>query len=433
MRRTFVLNLWGLIRAFAIGQASTQVLQAVNGLLLVWLLAIDQFAALAVFNAVIGFTSQLLGLAITPTIFSLIGPDTHKRDKLGRYLLAAWILRRRILMFVNPLGIAILCFSANKLDLSSLHTLMLALLLLSANYVSAQLDLHTIPLQMHRELSRIYICNIAGEIFRLLTIILCHYLGSLTVLTAVGISMGAQIIRVYALKRLSKAYVETPIVQPFDECRGIFHVTLPTLPIFVFGALQGQITIFASAVYGGTRQIASVGVLGRLSSLITFLSTANRMILGPALARMSEGIFWKRLPFMILFSFAVSAMVASMGFLFPEQLILVLGDKYNYLANVLWLATLNVGLSYFQSVMGSTRAFRRWIAWWVSFSTIGLIMLAQAFVFLLADLTTVEGVLLLGTAATSARIMVTFLVMAVARFRPHWLRSGNLAKNTEAI
>lgn len=70
--------------SFTSGEAMLQVLQAVNGLLLVWLLSVEDFAVYAVFTAAMGFASHMLGFGITPTIISLVGMDFQdKRRSAG--------------------------------------------------------------------------------------------------------------------------------------------------------------------------------------------------------------------------------------------------------------------------------------------------------------------------------------------------------------
>ncbi len=64
-----------------------QILQAVNGLLLVWLLSVEDFAVYAVFTAAMGFASHMLGFGIAPTIISLVGMDFQDKEKVGRYLI----------------------------------------------------------------------------------------------------------------------------------------------------------------------------------------------------------------------------------------------------------------------------------------------------------------------------------------------------------
>jgi hypothetical protein len=415
--------------SFVSGEAMIQVLQAINGLLFVWLFCVEDFAVYAVFTAAMGFTSQLMGFGITPTIISLVGMDFHDQAKVGRYLFAGISMRLWILLIGSPLGLVLLWYSSAKMGLPLSSLLILSVLLLTANYLTAQIDIFCAPLQMLGHLGGLYRCLALGELLRMILTASLWAVHLLGILSAVSVSVIVLLITYTTLRFMVKSHFEKPIVFPDKERRQLLNLVLPSLPNAIFGAFQGQITIFVAALLGNTQQIAAVGALGRLSRLVSFLSAANPMIVGPAFAKMSEQAFWRRLPYVFLIAGLVSAGIAMSGFLFPDTLIQLMGEKYENLSPVVYLVTLGAGLAYFLNVLGTMRTFRRWVAWWASFATIFLVVLAQVLVTLRFDLGTLSGVLVLGIAATMARILIVFILMGVARFRPSWLRAAptNLA------
>jgi hypothetical protein len=222
---------------------------------------------------------------------------------------------------------------------------------------------------------------------------------------------------------MTRSHFQKPCIPPLKERQQLVDLVLPSLPNALFGAFQGQIMIFISAMLGNTQQIAAVGALGRLARLVSFLSAANPMIVGPAFAKMGEAAFWRRVPFILLAATLISCCIAFSGFFFPELLIKIIGEKYRHLASVVWLVTLGSGLVYFLNVLGTMRTFRRWVAWWASFATILLVLAAQSGALLCFNMETISGVLMLGIFATLARIVMVFVLMAAAKYRPLWLRS----------
>lgn len=409
--------------SFTSGEAILQVLQAANGLLMVWLLSVEDFAVYAVFTAAMGFASHMLGFGITPTIISLVGMDFQDKAKVGRYLMAGSSLRLWMLLLVSPLGIGILWFSCLKIGITFISIVLLTGLLVIANYLTSQIDLFCAPLQMLGRIGTLYRCLAIGEVVRIIITVLLWSAGLLSVGAAVLASVIVLAISYGALIFMTRDHFEKPIVSPLKERQQLVDLVLPSIPNALFGAFQGQITIFISAMLGNTQQIAAVGALSRLARLVSFLSAANSMIVGPALAKMGDAVFWRRLPFALLAAGGISCLIAISGLAFPDILIKIMGAKYHNLASVVWLVTLGSGLVYFLGVLGTMRTFRRWVAWWASFATILLVLLAQSVVLLYFNMETISGVLMLGIFATLARIAMVFVLMATAKFRPLWLRS----------
>ncbi len=409
--------------SFTSGEGILQVLQAVNGLLLVWLLSVEDFAVYAVFTAAMGFASHMLGFGITPTIISLVGMDFQDKAKVGRYLMAGSSLRLWMLLIVSPLGLAIFWFLSLKIGIPVTSIVLLSGLLVGANYLSSQIDLFCAPLQMLGRVGTLYRCLALGEVVRILLTLLLWAAHLLSVGSAVVASVIVLAISYGSLLIMTRSHFLKPCIPPLKERQQLVDLVLPSLPNALFGAFQGQIMIFISAMLGNTQQIAAVGALGRLARLVSFLSAANPMIVGPAFAKMSEAAFWRRLPFILLAASLISCCIAFSGFFFPELLIKIIGEKYRHLASVVWLVTLGSGLIYFLNVLGTMRTFRRWVAWWASFTTILLVLAAQSGALLCFNMETISGVLMLGIFATLARIVMVFVLMATAKFRPSWLRS----------
>jgi hypothetical protein len=269
----------------------------------------------------------------------------------------------------------------------------------------------------------LYRCLAVGEIVRIFVAMLLWSLELLTVGSAAFLSVIVLIMSYSLLRFMIRGAIQKPLATPVFERQQLVDLVLPSLPNALFGAFQGQIMIFISALLGNTQQIAAVGALGRLARLVSFLSAANPMIVGPTFAKMSEAAFWRRLPFILLVTSLISCIIAFSGFFFPELLIQIIGEKYRHLASVVWLVTLGSGLVYFLNVLGTMRTFRRWVAWWASFATILLVLAAQSGALLCFNMETISGVLMLGIFATLARIVMVFVLMAAAKYRPLWLRS----------
>ncbi len=420
-----------LLAKFGTGQMLLQALQAVNGLIFVWFLSIHDFAVYAVFTGALGFASQLAGFGIAPSIVSLVGMEMGNREKVGRYIAAALRVRWMLLMWILPVGVGLLWIAAEKLEISTGLFIAIAACLVVCGYFTAQTDLYTSPLKMFNRLGTIYRISIQSELIRLLLVCLLWAGGWLTALSAAMVTMAGLCYSFLALQLHAGKHILIPIERPNRETAELMRVLLPILPNAIFGAFQGQITIIVSALFGGVSQIASIGALGRLSRLLSFLTAANPMLVGPAIARMSEVAFWRRLPWMLLLGALIGGAIASLGFLRPDWLLLVLGKNYSDLGPVVWLVTLGAGLSFFVHLVHTVTSYKRWVAWWAAFGTIGLVVVFQILVVLNFDVTTMLGVLLLGLAAVCARAVSLLFVTWAARFKPSWLIDSGKNRSSE--
>jgi O-antigen/teichoic acid export membrane protein len=410
-----------LLAKFATGQSLLQILQAANGLAFVWFLSIQDFAVYAVFTGALGFTSQLAGAGISPSIVSLVGMGMGDGGKVGRYIAAGLRVRWALLAWILPLGAWLLWIASEKAQIPWQLFAALASCLAVCGYLSAQADLFGLPLKMVDRIGTIYRISIHAELIRLALVFSAWATGCLDALSAALISAAGLAYSLAALKKASRRHVAFPSVRPDRETSELLRIFLPTLPNAVFGAFQGQITIIVAAVFGGVSQIASIGALGRLGRLLGFLTAANPMLVGPALARMGEAAFWRRLPWILLLGLLAAAAIAATGFLFPEWLVWLLGANYAGLGTVVWLVTLTAGFVFFVQLLNTVVSYKRWVAWWASFGTIGMVLLLQALAVLEFDVSTLEGVLALGLAAAFARAVSLLAVAWVARFKGAWL------------
>ncbi len=425
--RSRLRNLGAKLATVTVGEGVLKATQAANGLIFVWFLAINDFAVYTVFTGAMGLSALMLGMGIQPTMISLIGSSIHDSVKVGRYFHAALHLRLLLLLPVSFVGLGILIYSAVRIDYPSPLIVVLGASLLTCNFLRAQTDLYAAPLQMAGLIGRLYHWTVLAELIKLGVVVLLWWSQFLTAVSAslaATLSLGCNC---FGLWLSARKHIIRPDTATVKERAELWHLILPNLPNAIFGAFQGQITILVAALLGNTLQIASIGALSRLYRLLAFLQAVNPMILGPTLARLHADKLWRVLPFVLGAAALIGSAIALSGFLFPSELLMLLGSNYRDLTDVVWIVTLGAGLGYFLGVLATIKAFRHWVAWWASFATIGLVICAQAATAFMFDLRTMAGVLSLGIAADLARITMLSVVMLAARFKPTWLRDPKQA------
>ncbi len=417
-----LFELGARLAKFAAGQSALQLVQAINGLVFVWLLPVKEFALYAVFTAAMGLAAVIVSLGVTPLMVSLVGPNTQDRAIVGKYLYAALRLRLYLLVPVGLVAVGFMAYSAWLMGCSAVSIASIGLVLLGAIGISAQAELLAAPLQMLGRLGAYYRMGIFAEVSKSVLIALLYITGALNALWAAVAVLVGLLVNFAGIIGVTRGTYSKPSTVPTKEIKELWHLALPILPNAVFGAFQGQMAIIVSATFGNTTQIAAVGALGRLSRILSFLQAANNMLLGPILAKLSADRFWRFLPVVLFLAGGIGSVDALSGVFIPDYLTLLLGANYRSLSDVMWLTTLGAGLSYFLAVSGAVTTFRGLVSWWASFATIGLVILAQVGVAMSFDLRTIAGALMLGVAANAARIVALTLVMLAARFRPAWLR-----------
>jgi O-antigen/teichoic acid export membrane protein len=417
----------GKVAKFSAGQSALQLLQALSGLALVWLLAVDEFALYAVFTGTLGFSSVLLGFGLASSVVSLVGENASDRAIVGRYLFAALRLRMWFLGPAGILGVGFLVYSGFRMECGPFVLAAMCVNLLLCNFFTAQIDLFGTPLQMLGRLGTLYKWGVAAELAKLSFMVALwsrDALGALNASCVIAIVLG---LNAAGLRHASGRNFLRPSDPPLKEQSQLWRIVSPLLPNVLFSSFQGQITILVAGLVGNTAQIASVGALGRLARIMAFLEAANAMLIGPALAKQRADRLWRTLPIVIGAAASLSAIIALAGFMFPSWFVLVLGANYRNLVDAVWIVTLGVALGYLASVLTTVAFFRHWVAWWSSITSIALVVAAQIGVAAIVDLRTVAGVLFLGVAAGAARALTGLIVVGVARWRPSLLRNPKRA------
>jgi uncharacterized DUF497 family protein len=147
-----------------------------------------------------------------------------------------------------------------------------------------------------------------------------------------------------------------------EDRREIVRLTKHLAANAVFYCLQGQITIFLISFFARrANSVAEVGALGRLAMIFTVVSNLLANVFVPAFARCQNRrkLVWLFVMIMggvVLFSAIILAGAA----IYPQQFLLVLGNKYAHLHRELLLM---VGGAVIGAVTGTLWALNASKAW----------------------------------------------------------------------
>lgn len=186
----------------------------------------------------------------------------------------------------------------------------------------------------------------------------------------------------------------------------------------VFYAFKGQISIIILATFGTIGQVASLGALTRFSLVLAMLATVFNSTLGMEVAKERDKVkaqraYWTYVGVAIGFGIA-AIFVAN---LIPHWLLLILGPEYGGLDKELILVLINGFLGVLVSITHNMNTARGWIHY-SPILEIPLTVVALVAAVLLFDLTTLMGVIKMGTLSVVSLLLLT-LLNALNGFK-HW-------------
>jgi hypothetical protein len=184
------------------------------------------------------------------------------------------------------------------------------------------------------------------------------------------------------------------------------------IPYELYGVLSGQIGVLLISLFGNSARVADVGALGRLAMIFTAMSSVLANILVPRFARCQDPKRLRALFLRIigLYSFAVSSVLV-IGWLFPNQLVSILGHRYGELGGECLLAlSCSVSAAILAAIWG-LNVSRGWIVpAWIGL-TAGLS--SQVLGIVIFDIRSVHGVLELSLFTNCAGLFVNLIATAL--------------------
>jgi O-antigen/teichoic acid export membrane protein len=203
--------------------------------------------------------------------------------------------------------------------------------------------------------------------------------------------------------------------------RKVLHYLLPSLPSALYFSIQGPLTVWLAATFGGTRNIAEVGALGRLGLMMGIFGSLTGVVFLPRLARIAdERLYWRRY---VQFGAALAAVAAAVllaAALAPGLFLMLLGKQYSGLHRELLLT---VGSSAFTLVGGyvvGVNLARSWNRWeWLA---VVLLIASQAVMVATLPLSRTSGVLAFNLLSGAVGLSLQLAITVTGFFRPRWVQ-----------
>ena len=363
-----------------------------TGILIVRLLPVQEYAFYTLANTMLGTLVVLTDGGISTGIMSLSGKVWQEPKKLGVILATGLDLRRKFALLTLIIATPIIFYLLILNKASWLTAFLIMLSLIPAFYADLSDSLLEVTPKLHQDITSLQKNKLTVGFGRLLLTVLTIFIFPWTfvMLLASGIP------RIYgniALKKINSKFVDAeqkpdPLIR-----KEILRVVAKLLPNIIYYAFSSQIVIWILSIYGNANELASIGALGRFSLLLGLFSGLLASLFIPRFSRLEnnkETILKAFIVFQVLL-LLFSSFVMLFVYLFPTQMLWVLGSAYSGLSSALFLILLANCIGLVASMTGNLIGSRGHFLNPILVIALNLITVTAA--FFIWDLSTLTGIL----------------------------------------
>ena len=281
------------------GQISVQAIGLITGLLLIRLLAVDQYARFGVAFAFQSTIAMLVDVGFSNSIVALVGHRGSEPEVIGGYIRSAQHYRNRMFVFIGICALVAFPLVTQRQPWGAGAKAAAARRHSRFRLPSAADDVR-FGLLIHRRLTPYYSAQLISAVTRLCCALILARLGLLTAvaaawLTTLTIGLNGSLYRFWAAP-----LVREPRISDKTFNRDMLKFVTPLIPGIVFYAFQGQIAVGIITIFGKSKNIAEVSALGRLGQLFVVLGAVNTVLIEPHIARLSAALLRRRYAFFAL-------------------------------------------------------------------------------------------------------------------------------------
>lgn len=409
-----------ILSAYFTAQTLTQLAGIAAGLLFVNLMPVREFALYTLAFSVITFFNFASDLGSSTSLVYFFHQAQKEGSDFAPQLAAVLSLRRLAFLLGAVAVVAAFPRTAGAKGFGLTESLRVTGGILLCVWFQIGSSLRVLALRLEDRYGPSYRAEIAGGLTRLLlaaamvaTFRLEAWLGVLTSAVAAAV--------VYFLARpVSPAPAAVSRIDLAPYRRKVIRYLLPTLPSALFFAVQGPLNVWLAATFGGTRNIAEVGALGRLGLLVGIFSSLTGVVFLPRLARIADERLYRRR--FLQFGAALAAVALAMfvaAAALPGLFLFLLGKHYSGLHRELLLVVGGAGLTLLDGYAVSVNLARSWTRW--QGAAVGGLIAVQALLVAFLPLSTTAGVLSFNLLAGAAALLGQLAILAVGFTRPSWV------------
>ncbi|MBW4619254.1 MAG: polysaccharide biosynthesis protein [Cyanosarcina radialis HA8281-LM2] len=388
-------------------QALCQALGIASGIALVQFLNKEQYAYFTIANNAQATLNLLSDIGISTGLLSIGGKVWQDRNLFGRLIGTALETR---FYFASRVAIVVLPIVAWLLIKNGAAIVYASLLLISVLLVfKFQLTntVFKVVLQLHSKIDRLQQIDLISAFTKLVIICLSSLVFLNAAVAVVGSSISVGLANLF-LKRSLDNIVDIKAPAHPEYRTEIVKLAKYQAPNAIFNCFQGQIQVWLITLFGNTETIAEVGALGRLTVILAIFNALLSNIILPNFARcQSFTLLRKRYLQITIGSSLLIIIVGAILYLFPRQLLWILGGQYSHLQDELYWTIFN---SLFQAVVQLTW-FLNFTKGWIKYAwlNIPITIGVQIVLLMFINVSTVKGVILFSLISSSPWLLINLL------------------------
>jgi len=404
---------WGkLIFMTGAAQVLVQATGLLTGIFIIRMLPTQEYAFYTLANTMLGTMTILADGGISSGVMSQGGKIWRDRTELGKVLVTGMELRKKFAVFSLLVAVPVLVYLL-WLQHAQPWVIILIVAALIPAFFSALSDslLETIP-KLHQDIKPLQANQAKVGLFRLFLSSASVFIFPFTfiALLANGIP---RIIGNFRLRKMALRFADTS--QPVDPVyqTEILKMVKRRLPGAIYYCLSGQITVWLISILGTTRAIAQVGALSRLGMVLSVFTVLFATLVVPRFARAESNrklLISSSIKIMIVL-IGICMVIMGIVYLFPEQLLWILGKQYADLSDALMLSILGSCIVLVMGCVFSLSTSRGWVINPAVSIPVNLLTIVTG--ILLMDVSSLHGVLIMNIMVSSGQLLLLlgFLVI----------------------
>lgn len=385
------------------------------GILLVRLLPVDQYALYTVASALLAMLTLGANMGVPQAVITL--GSAADEGRLQRLVGAALPQCRRQFLITAPVVLGLAWFMLDHAEWALWSRLVCVGLVLLAAWWRIPTMIAAGILNARHQTAGLFQIGLVEAIARVALAPVCLIVPHAAVgVTANAIGNGWA--RVTSRRFLPLDAAAQGPADP-ELTAAIRAFVVPLVPIIIYQAVQGQISVLVLTAFGSVTSVAYAGAISRFNQIITVAMMLNPFLVQPILARQQFRASYVRRLGAVLGILSVGAtLVLISAFVVPEWWLWILGSQYAGLRDELPL-TLSIGV---MTLLGGTlytaviaRGDTSGQSWAIAVGIAGQLLFAAT-----RDISTVANALLLSLIPAAAYVLVQFVILL--RVLTRWSR-----------
>lgn len=384
---------WGkLITMTGAAQIIVQLAGLISGIIIIRFLPINEYGLYTLVNTMLGTMVIIADGGISTGVMAEGGKVWEDRKKLGVVISTGLDLRK--IFGITSLFIAIppLLYLLLNHGSSWVMAIFIILALIPAFFAGLSDILLEVAPKLKQDIKALQKNQMQASIVRLALTGITIFIFPLAFIAI----LAGGLPRIWAnlhLKKISATYADLTQKPALIVRKQILSFVKKILPGAIYYSISGQITIWLISIFGTTNSIAQIGALGRLTVVLSVVSTIFTSLIVPRFVKLPtiRELLFKRYIMIHILMFIISILIVFICWSFPTQILWVLGNNYSGLSKEFLFVVTASCINFIVGISFSMNSNRGWILNPIIGITIGLTEIFLG--IMLFNISTLQGIL----------------------------------------